>query len=258
MRPSDLQLDTDTWAGPFDLLCTMLLRRELEPGDVRLAEIVVAYVQQLAVQRRIDADAASEFLLLVASLLDIKTRELLAVDEVEVEEPASAEAQAELLARLVQYETFRTAATWLEGAAPGRRWWRVASMRRSRPRRLVEPAALDAELLRRAIQVLLSAPDVDVRHLVGRHATVHEMTGRLLVLLRERRRVRFDEVAAGLSRLDQAVAFVAALELCKHGQVQLEQAEPFGPIVVCHADPVPDILAASIVEEPRVQQVQTA
>jgi chromatin segregation and condensation protein Rec8/ScpA/Scc1 (kleisin family) len=87
-------------------------------------------------------------------------------------------------------------------------------------------------LLHRSMTVLLAQPDVDVRHLVGRHASVHEMTGRLLGVLHKRRAFSLDEAVEGLTRLDQAVAFVAALELCKAGHVMLAQDDRFGPITV--------------------------
>jgi segregation and condensation protein A len=233
MRPADLQLDLDSFAGPFDLLCTILLRRELSLGDVRLVEIVVGYVQQLAMREQVDADAASEFLLLVGALLEIKARELLAVDEaVEIEEPVADEAREDMLARLVRYSTFKGAASWLAERGQRERYWRVASRPVIRRQKIYDGPALDAGLLRRAMQVLLAQPGVDVRHLVGKHASVHDMTQRLMGILHSRESFRLDEAVDGLSRLDQAVAFVAALELCKNGRVQLQQDEAFGPIQV--------------------------
>lgn len=233
MRPADLQLDLDAFAGPFDLLCTILLRRELPLADVPLAEVVVGYVQRLAQQEQVNPDTASEFLLLVAALMEIKARELLATeDAVEVEVPAVSEAQAEMLERLLRYATFRNASLWLGGRGAHPRYWRVAARPVIRRQRTYDGPMLDPQLLQRRMQVLLAQPDVDVRHLVGKHASVQEMTGRMLGLLRARRQFSFDEAVDGLSRLDQAVAFVAALELCKNGHLQLRQAEVFGPIEV--------------------------
>ena len=233
MRPADLSLDLDTYAGPFDLLCTLLLRRELPVEDVPLAEVVVGYVQRLAHEERVDPDTASEFLLLVAALMEIKARELLRVEEeLQIEEPLPGEAQEEMLERLLRYATFRQAAAWLGERGGQRRWWRVASRPVLRGPRPWSGPVLDPALLKRSLEVLLASPDVDVRHLVGRHATVHEMTHRLLDRLHARKQFHLDEVFEGLSRLDQAVAFVAALELCRHGRVDLRQEDTFGPIEV--------------------------
>lgn len=237
MRPSELQLDLDAFAGPFDLLCTVLLRRELSLADVQLAEVVVGYVQHLAIQEKVDPDTASEFLVLVAALMEIKSRELLMVDEpLQIEEPAALEAQADMLARLIHYSTFKNAAAWLAERGSKPRYWRVASRPVIRRRATYNGPIIDPAMLQRSMQVLLAQPNVDVRHLVGKHASVHEMTGRLLSLLKERRIVSFESAVDGCSRLDQAVAFVAALELCKNGHVHLAQGELFGPISITHKD----------------------
>lgn len=234
MRPSDLQLDIDSYIGPFDLLCSILLRRELELSEVPLAQIVVGYVQRLAHEEQIDPNTAGEFLLLVAGLMEIKARDLLNQDsDLELIDVTSAESQEEMLERLIKYATFKSASRWLSDRAEVQRFWRIAS----RPvRRLAQGPydgpTLDPMLLHRAMSVLLSQPDVDVRHLVGRHASVHEMTGRLLDVLRSRQSFTLDDAVNGLTRLDQAVAFVAALELCKSGKVDLSQDERFGPIKV--------------------------
>jgi segregation and condensation protein A len=234
MRPAALQLDLDSFAGPLDLLCSVLLRRELPIEDVPLAEVVVGYVQRLAHEERIDPDTAGEFLLLVAGLMEIKARELLDQEsELQVDDPSSIESQDELLARLVQYATFKGAASWLGDRSGMQRFWRIASRpARRQPAGPYDGPALDPALLHRSMTVLLAQPDVDVRHLVGRHASVHEMTGRLLGALRQKRSFSLDEAVQGLTRLDQAVAFVAALELCKAGHVTLAQDDRFGPITV--------------------------
>jgi segregation and condensation protein A len=234
MRPAALQLDLDTFAGPFDLLCSVLLRRELGVTEVPLAEVVVGYVQRLAHEERIDPNTAGEFLLLVAGLMEIKSRELLDVEaELELIDPTSDESQEEMLERLIRYTTFKGAAEWLGDRAGVQRFWRIASrpVKRQSPG-VYDGPTLDPMLLHRSMTVLLAQPDVDVRHLVGRHASVHEMTGRLLGVLHKRRTFTLDEAVEGLTRLDQAVAFVAALELCKNGQVELRQDERFGPITV--------------------------
>lgn len=240
MRPSVLELDLETYAGPFDLLCTVLLRRELPVEDVPLAEIVVGYVDRLAHEERIDPNTAGEFLLLVAGLMEIKSRELLDQEtELQIEDPASIEAQEDMLERLVRYATFKGVAGWLSERAGRERFWRIASRPVRRSTGLYDGPQLDPALLQRAMTVLLAQPDVDVRHLVGRHASVHEMTGRLLGVLQQRRTFSLDEAVEGLTRLDQAVAFVAALELCKSGKVLLAQEDRFGPIQVTRREVAP-------------------
>jgi segregation and condensation protein A len=238
MRPADLNLDLDSFAGPLDLLCSVLLRRELPIEDVPLAEIVVGYVQRMAHEDRIDPNTAGEFLLLVAGLMEIKSRELLDQEsDLELIDPSSVESQEEMLERLVRYTMFKGAAGWLGERAGVQRFWRIASRPAKRQAAgLYEGPTLDPMLLQRSMTVLLAQPDVDIRHLVGRHASVHEMTGRLLGVLHRRRAFSLDDAVDGLTRLDQAVAFVAALELCKAGQVTLSQQDRFGPITVARRE----------------------
>lgn len=234
MRPADLQLDLDSFEGPFDLLCTMLLRRELPLSDVALVEVVAAYLQVLSVRGDIDGDTASEFLVLVAGLLEIKAKELLAAGEsMQMEDVVGVEETSEqMFERLVAYSTFRNAAAWLGQQGETPRYWRVASRPVVRRRETPTQPVFDPAILPAALDVLLRQTDVDVRHLVGKHASIQEMSARLVHLVRERASLSFEDAVEGCSRLDQAVAFVAALELAKNGAVRLLQSERFGAIEI--------------------------
>ena len=80
----ELELDLDAFEGPFDLLLTLVLREELEPRDVDVAEVVVTFVERLAERERLDLDACGEFLILVGALLELKARELFPEEKVEL------------------------------------------------------------------------------------------------------------------------------------------------------------------------------
>ncbi len=234
----------DSFAGPFDLLCTVLLRRELALADVDLVEVVIGYVQRLSMVNddEVDADSASEFLILVAALMEIKVRELLSSgedDDLVIELPAL-EARDELLERLIRYATYRNASRWLGERASVPRHWRTASLPVVRRTPVYDGPNIDPAVLARAIKVLLSAPDVDIRHLVGRHMSVQELAGRLVGAIRSKGTVSLDQFVDGLSRLDQAVALVAVLELCRTGEVLISQNEPFGDITVQQHEHVGD------------------
>ena len=116
MRVADLELDLDVFAGPFDLLLTLVLREEIDLLEVDLAEVVVAYIDHLASTGELDLDAATEFLVLIAALLELKSRLMLpreGDDELLDLEPG--EAAEELLARLLDSHRYRGAAAWLAG-----------------------------------------------------------------------------------------------------------------------------------------------
>src|SRR2546430_12598811 len=113
MRLIDLELDLDVFAGPFDLLLTLILREEIDLLEVDLAEVVVAYIDHLEHRGELDLEAATEFLVLIAALLELKSRLLLPGEEQEIIELDPGEAVEELLARLLDAHRYRAAATYL-------------------------------------------------------------------------------------------------------------------------------------------------
>ena len=230
----ELPLDLDSFQGPFDLLLTLVLRDELELSDVAIAEIVVAFVEQAAARDGVDLEACGEFLVLVAALLELKVRSLFP-DEVEIDELDPEEAAEELAERLAAYRRFRSAAEWLEErlAGEGDRWFRTAPAPLAPAPR---PPALrphDPAELALAIRRLAAEPPApSLRHL-GVFPPVSLFVERFRSLLRRRARFVFDREVEALSRIEQAVAFLALLELRKAGEVSLRQPAPFEPIAVC-------------------------
>ncbi|HEY6029339.1 MAG TPA: segregation/condensation protein A, partial [Gaiellaceae bacterium] len=109
----ELELDLDAFEGPFDLLLTLVLKEELEPAEVDVAQIVVAFVERLAEREQLDLDACGEFLVLVAALLELKARGLFADEDAELSELEPEEAAEELARRLAEYRRAKQAAAWL-------------------------------------------------------------------------------------------------------------------------------------------------
>src|SRR5579885_23502 len=101
MRIADLELDLDVFAGHFDLLLPLVLREEVDLLEVDLAEVVIAYIDHLERRGELDLEAATEFLVLIAALLELKSRLLLPGEEIEELELDPGEAAEELLARLL-------------------------------------------------------------------------------------------------------------------------------------------------------------
>ena len=129
-----LELDLDVFAGPFDLLLSLVLREELDLLEVELAEVVLAYLDHLEARGELDLEAATEFLVLIAALLELKSRLMLPGEEIEeLDELAPAEAAEELLARMLAYARYRGAGG-LPGRAPrGRAGGASTARRRCRP-----------------------------------------------------------------------------------------------------------------------------
>src|ERR687896_2557347 len=123
----ELELDLDAFEGPFDLLLTLLLREELEPAEVDMAAIVVAFVERLAARDELDLEACGEFLVLIAALLELKARALFPDEEAELSELEPEEAAEELARRLAEYRRMKEAAAWLAErlASEGDRFFRL-------------------------------------------------------------------------------------------------------------------------------------
>ena len=160
MTVAELELDLDVFAGPFDLLLTLVLREEVDLLEVELAEVVVAYVDHLEREGELELEAATEFLVLIAALLELKSRLMLPGARRSWRSSSPEEAAEELLARLLESRRYRDAAAiWRErfeaaarlplplgaaaaGAAPGRARGRDRRLRPGAARRRARrPAA---------------------------------------------------------------------------------------------------------------------
>ena len=234
----ELALDLDAFEGPFDLLLTLVLKEELEPREVDVAEIVLAFVERLEAQGRLDVEACGEFLVLVAALLELKARGLFPDESAELSELEPEDAADELARRLAEYRRAKEAAVWLaERLETGHeRFFRLGPAPLSpRPERRLAPQ--EPERLASALRLLAAEPpSVSLAHMELRFPPVSLFLERFRVLLRRRRRLDFDSEVAGLSRVEQAVAFLALLELRRSGEVAIEQARAFAPIRIRRAD----------------------
>ena len=113
MHVRELELDLDAFEGPFDLLLTLVLREELEPRDVDVADVVVTFVERLVEREWLYLDACGEFLVLVGALLELKARELFPEEQVELADLDPEEAAEELARRLEEFRRIKEAAGWL-------------------------------------------------------------------------------------------------------------------------------------------------
>src|SRR3954454_5301524 len=113
MAVLSLDLDLEVFQGPFVLLLTLVLKEEFDLLEVDLAEVVLAYVAHLEGAGELDLEATTEFLVLIAALLELKSRVILPREEEEEIALDRAEAADELLARMLEYAHYRRAAAFL-------------------------------------------------------------------------------------------------------------------------------------------------
>lgn len=249
------EVRTPVFTGPLELLLHLILREQVDLYEVRLSDIVDDYLAHLEAMDEFDLAVTSEFLLVAATLVELKSRRLLPVsDELDIDEELTAWDQRELLLhRLVECKTFKQAAGALQALA--------AEARRSRPR----TAGVDeryAELLpellgdvtpddlRRAfLEAAAPKPTqtIDLQHVAPIRASVTDALAALVSELPRRGRASFRALTAGLAtRIDVVVRFLAVLELYKRGVVELAQTETFGQIEITwlgSEDATPDELA---------------
>jgi segregation and condensation protein A len=236
MTVAALDLELDVFAGPFDLLLAVVLREEVDLLEVELGEVVVAYVEYLEREGELELDVATEFLVLIASLLELKSRLLLPGADEGLEEMGPEEAIEELLARLLEYRRYSAASTELVERFEAQRGY----LYRSAPlppelRRVAIDAATavyDPEQLGAALGDLLTPPpEVDVGH-IRPTVSLEKRLEALRAALSGKGSVDFDEQFGGEDRLTQAVTLFALLELYRRGEATWKQSKPLGPIEI--------------------------
>lgn len=236
MTVAELDLDLDVFAGPFDLLMAVVLREEVSLLEVELAEVVVAYVEHLERTEELELDVATEFLVLIASLLELKSRLLLPGDEEGLEDVTPEEAVEELLARLLEYRRYRDAAAVLEKRFEAARGYLYRSAPLPPELRQVAleaaTAVYDPERLGSALGDLLAVPpELNLDH-IRPTVSLEKRLRALRDALRSRGSIDFDEQFGGEDRLTQAVTLFALLEMYRKGEATWEQSKPFGPIEI--------------------------
>ncbi len=234
----ELDLDLDAFEGPFDLLLTLVLKDELDLRELDIAAIVIAFLERLAERDELDLEACGEFLVLIAALLELKARGLFPEEAAELAELEPEAAAEELARRLAEYRRMKEAAGWLRErlAAEGDRYFRLGPAPLA-PKVELRLAPQEPERLAAALRALaVEPPQVSLTHMALRFPPVAQFLERFRAVLRRRTRFDFDAEVRGLSRVEQAVAFLALLDLRRTGEITIDQAAPFAPIRVARGD----------------------
>jgi len=247
-------VSTPVFEGPFDLLLHLILQQEVDIHEVSLSRIVEAYVAELDKMKTLDLEVATEFLLIAATLIDLKARRLLPTgDDGELdEELALWEERDILLARLLDCKTFKDVATVMHDLIERAE---LSQPRLAGPDERFEallPDLLEGVTPLRMQRAFLRATEpkapvtIDLFHVAPIRASVADALEELLQTLPTQGPTSFRRLIAGITdRIEVVVRFLALLELFKQGRVDLIQAERFGDIgVVWNLDVVGDDLGA--------------
>lgn len=242
---ADYRVQFEVFEGPLDLLLHLVKKQEVDIYQVNLTRIATEFVAYLEQMRELDLEVAGEFLVMAATLIYIKSRELLPVDRQvrpEGDDTDEEDPRWELIRRLVEYRKFKDAAAQLqsrEGAMES-----LYERRPGRPDLGDLPAARNAsvsvfELVGAVREILKRFQEQSPQQqLAADRWTVTEKMESLRTLVTERGRLRFTELfAAAESRTEVVCIFLALLELTRMHVLDLTQDGEFGEIEVLAAPP---------------------
>ncbi|MFM9919749.1 segregation and condensation protein A [Lacisediminihabitans sp. H27-G8] len=227
--------------GPFDLLLSLIGKHELDITEISLSIVTgefIAYLKQL--DTATELDQASEFLVVAATLLDLKVAGLLPQGElVDAEDVALLEARDLLFARLLQYRAFKEATTWFSAQLDAESTRHVRTVRLEEKFRKQTPELVWTLSLEdfAAIAALAFAPrelpTVGLDHLHAPLVSIREQAAHVVALLRRGEPMTFRQLIAGVEQKGVIVArFLAILELYRGASLAFEQLEPLGELTV--------------------------
>jgi len=242
--PGGFEVHLDVFEGPFDLLLGLISKHKLDITEVALSQVTDEFIGYIRARAEgWDLDQASYFLVVAATLLDLKAARLLPAGEVEDEEDlALLEARDLLFARLLQYRAYKEVAANFAGgmAVQARRFARRVPMEPQFAELLPEVllGLGPAEFARIAALTLAPrpAPVVPIEHIHVPRTSVREQAGILAGRLRTLGRASFRHLTSDCAGTYEVVArFLALLDLYRDGNVSFEQLVPLGDLYVTWA-----------------------
>jgi segregation and condensation protein A len=236
------EVSTPVFEGPFDLLLHLILKEEVDLWDISLVGIVDAFCAEVERMEQIDLEVTTEFLLIAATLVELKARRLLpGRDDVDVDEELwRFEERDLLLARLLECKTFQDAAKVLHERMLDARRTLARTAGPEEPFRSMAPDPLERvplgklyEAACRGLAPRQPPAEVDTEHVAPIRASVRDAIETVLALLPDHGAIAFRELTFGVDvKLEVIVRFLAVLELFKQGVVDLEQVRSFGELKV--------------------------
>jgi segregation and condensation protein A len=241
---SENKVQLEIFEGPLDLLLYLVKKEEVDIYEVNLTRIATQFIEYVQLMKELDLDVAGEFLVMAATLMYIKSKELLPRDkQIELEEEEEEDPRWDLIRQLVEYKKFKDAAGRLQELEV--RQEQVYARIPGKPE-----FALDAPLIKSQVSVfeLISA----VSNILRRYSAAHQASREVFEdqftvsskiefvsdLLKQRNRIKFSELfESAASRTEVICTFLALLELIRLKQLHIEQPEPFAEIEITSALP---------------------
>ncbi len=238
---SGFRVSLGVFDGPFDLLLTLLSKHELDITEVALSQVTAEFIAYLRdLESDAELDEASEFLVVAATLLDMKVAGLLPQGElVDAESVALLEARDLLFARLLQYRAFKEVSVWFARCLQreDRRHTRAVRLdekyRRAAPELVWTLSPDDFAAIAMLAFAPKEIPTVGLDHLHAPLVSIREQAAVVVTLLRSAGTLSFRELVAGVTQTGVVVArFLSVLELYRHAALSFEQLEPLGELTL--------------------------
>lgn len=229
------------FSGPFDLLLSLITKHELDITEVSLSKVTDEFITYLrGLDTDEELDQASEFLVVAATLLDLKVAGLLPQGElVDAEDVALLEARDLLFARLLQYRAFKEAAQWFSGRLDAESTRHYRSVRLEEKYRAQTPELVwtltpdDFAAIAALAFAPREIPAVGLDHLHAPLVSIREQAAHVVALLRRGEPMSFRQLIAGADQKGVIVArFLAVLELYRGSFIGFEQLEPLGELTI--------------------------
>jgi segregation and condensation protein A len=233
------QVRIENFEGPLDLLLHLIKKSEINIYDIPIHLIAQQYLTYIEAMEDLNLTIAGEFLVMAATLLQIKSKMLLPVDETVVDEEDGPDPREELVRRLLEYKKFKEAARQLD---EHERWWREIYSRAQSPavelqsdETLLENVSL-FDLVDALQGILDRNPGKKFMEILPDNLTVRERMNAILEMLEGQESVNFVELfEPTCHRLVVIVTFLALLELMRLRTARVFQPDHFGPILVSRA-----------------------
>jgi segregation and condensation protein A len=233
------QVRIENFEGPLDLLLHLIKKNEINIYDIPVALIARQYLDYIEAMKELNLNVAGEFLVMAATLLQIKSKMLLPVDETTEDDDDGPDPREELVRRLLEYKKFKEAARQLDAQE---RLWRDSYGRLATTPEVLEPdeTLLDNvglfDLVDALQGVLARNPGKKLLEIIPDNLTVRDRMNAILEALEGQESVGFESLfEASCHRMMIIVTFLALLELIRLRTVRVFQGENFGPILVSRA-----------------------
>ena len=254
MSQEEYKVRLEVFEGPLDLLLYLIKKEELDIHNIPIERVTSQYIQYLDLMKMLDLNIAGEFLVMAATLMMIKSRMLLPVEERPELEEEEEDPRWDLVRQLVEYKKFKDAALHLEALEARRedifgRDGAEAVLGRDSELALHDVGLFD--LISAFSEALKKVKTEELREIFAERFTVAEKIEVLGDRLRREKRFSISEMFAGMrSRHEIACTFLALLELIRLNQARAVQAETYGEIFIERAEGVAELVPPVVEEAP--------